>query len=155
MAFVSRLRQNASDPIVPLVFDWAIRDGACPPEPEGDDKETITYGACVSTHSYCVNASNEAPGYFCNCSRGYTGNPYIENGCTDIDECALRRSPNTTLHEIMYPCHGGTCNDTEGGYECICNFVRRGDGKSERGCEPVLSTAAVAAIGETLYISST
>uniref|UniRef100_A0ACD5Z0H8 Uncharacterized protein n=1 Tax=Avena sativa TaxID=4498 RepID=A0ACD5Z0H8_AVESA len=47
----------------------------------------------------------------------------------------------------MYPCRGGTCHDREGDYNCKCNFGRKGDGKSERGCEPILSTAAEAAIG--------
>ncbi|CAM0907915.1 unnamed protein product [Alopecurus aequalis] len=133
--------------VVPVVLDWAIRDGTCPPAPAGDAKEFVPYGACVSTSSYCVNASDGATGYFCNCSQGYTGNPFLKNGCKNIDECALRRSPNSTVYQNMYPCRGGTCHDIEGDYECKCNFGRRGDGKSERGCEPILPTAAVGAIG--------
>ncbi|KAM0830081.1 hypothetical protein ACQ4PT_066451 [Festuca glaucescens] len=144
LTFANRLGQGS---VVPVVLDWAIRDGTCPPAPEGEGKESISYGVCVSTSSYCVNASDGATGYFCNCLKGYTGNPYLKNGCKNIDECALRRSPNLTLYENMYPCHGGTCHDIEGDYECKCNFGRRGDGKSDRGCEPILSTAAVAAIG--------
>uniref|UniRef100_A0ACD5WND2 Uncharacterized protein n=1 Tax=Avena sativa TaxID=4498 RepID=A0ACD5WND2_AVESA len=107
----------------------------------------MSYGACVSTSSYCVNASDGATGYFCICSKGYIGNPYLRNGCKNIDECALRRSPNSTTYQHMYPCRGGTCHDREGDYECRCNFGRRGDGKSDRGCEPVLSKAAITAIG--------
>jgi hypothetical protein len=56
------------------------------------------------------------------------------------------------MYEKMYPCHGGTCHDIDGDYECKCNIGRRGDGKSDKGCEPLLPKAAVATIGEALYI---
>ncbi|EMS52475.1 Wall-associated receptor kinase-like 2 [Triticum urartu] len=102
MTFANRL---GSGPVVPVVLDWAVRDGTCPPTLEGNGKEIVPNGAaCVSSQSYCVNASHGAPGYFCNCTKGYT----------DIDECALRRSPNSTMYKNIYPCHGGTCHDTEG-----------------------------------------
>jgi hypothetical protein len=42
--------------------------------------------ACVSDHSECVDAS---PGYFCNCTQGYEGNPYIVNGCTSKQQCSI------------------------------------------------------------------
>ncbi|CAM0901503.1 unnamed protein product [Alopecurus aequalis] len=139
---------NKHDDVAPVVLDWAISDGTCPPAPEGDgNKKTVPYGVCVSTNSYCVNASNHAEGYFCNCSKGYTGNPYIKGGCININECELRESLNSTKYMTMYPCRGGTCKDVEGDYECKCKFGRRGNGKSDKGCELVLPKPAQAVIG--------
>jgi hypothetical protein len=75
--------------------------------------------------------------------------------CSDIDECALRRSTNSKFFENMYPCRGGTCHDTEGDYVCKCSFGRKGDGKSDKGCEPLLPMSAMVAIGETFSICCT
>ncbi|KQJ81863.1 hypothetical protein BRADI_5g03530v3 [Brachypodium distachyon] len=135
MTFSNRLGPRD---VIPLVLDWAIRNGSCPPS--DSDKESVPYGACISTHSKCVNASSGALGYFCNCSRGYAGNPYILDGCTNINECERKD---------LFPCSGGTCHDEIGDYKCICHFGRRGDGKSPDGCEAILPTAAVAVIGTT------
>ncbi|XP_073354909.1 wall-associated receptor kinase 5-like [Aegilops tauschii subsp. strangulata] len=69
---------------MPLWLDWAIRNGSnslrCPLL-----RKTSEY-VCLSNHSKCVNSTNGA-GYFCICEEGYEGNPYLDNGCTDIDEC--------------------------------------------------------------------
>ncbi|XVF86291.1 hypothetical protein PTKIN_Ptkin18bG0028100 [Pterospermum kingtungense] len=45
----------------------------------------------------------------CNCLYGYEGNPYLPNGCQDIDECM----------ELNFTrCDKGTCVNTAGSYKC-------------------------------------
>ncbi|XP_062183148.1 wall-associated receptor kinase 3-like [Phragmites australis] len=106
-SFLSRVGERRANP---LVLDWAIRNnGSCllPPEASGGKP---TAAACVSEHSLCVSAT-QGEGYLCNCSQGYTGNPYVIGGCTNINECELQKSYPTWL----YPCYSGsTCHDTEG-----------------------------------------
>ncbi|KAI5339811.1 hypothetical protein L3X38_019083 [Prunus dulcis] len=51
----------------------------------------------------------------CSCKRGYEGNPYLPEGCLDIDECVdPKNSP--CLQENLGPTF--TCKNTEGSYEC-------------------------------------
>ncbi|BAH94535.1 Os09g0373800 [Oryza sativa Japonica Group] len=49
-------------------------------------------------------------GYRCKCSHGYEGNPYIKDGCKDINEC---------LDNATYPCMG-ICKNTIGSFDCSC-----------------------------------
>ncbi|RLM74894.1 wall-associated receptor kinase 5-like [Panicum miliaceum] len=77
----------------PVVMDWAIRNGtmslSCE---EAKLNKTGTY-ACLSSNSRCVDSRN-GPGYLCNCSEGYEGNPYLPEGCRDVDECKNSPCPS-------------------------------------------------------------
>ncbi|XXG39876.1 hypothetical protein AAC387_Pa01g0730 [Persea americana] len=92
--------------LVPVVFDWAIGNETC----ESAQRNSSAYG-CKSDKSTCYNSTN-GPGYRCNCSQGYEGNPYLEGGCKDIDECITGN----------YTCRAGKCKNKEGGYDCTPNI---------------------------------
>nr|XP_045084253.1 wall-associated receptor kinase 2-like [Aegilops tauschii subsp. strangulata] len=129
---------------VPVISDWAIRNGSCP-----KDGATALMGyACVSSNSYCVGATN-GPGYMCNCSEGYEGNPYLPRGCQDIDECKLHKQ--NSKYTELYPCRNGVCRNIPGGYVCKCGIGKKSDGKNS-GCRPVLTQAEQVVIG--LSVSS-
>uniref|UniRef100_A0A0D9W3W9 Protein kinase domain-containing protein n=1 Tax=Leersia perrieri TaxID=77586 RepID=A0A0D9W3W9_9ORYZ len=66
----------------PVVLDWSI------PTAENcvEAKINFTSYACKSDNSVCLNSTNGSPGYICNCSEGYQGNPYLHgpNGCQGV-----------------------------------------------------------------------
>ncbi|XBH74458.1 hypothetical protein VPH35_101402 [Triticum aestivum] len=129
----------------PVVADWAIRNASCPEE--GKDKPNDY--ACISVNSHCV-AANNGPGYLCQCSKGYEGNPYLLNGCQDTDECALRKQH--TKYEDLYPCRKGVCHNTPGSYLCKCKKGTKSDG-TNFGCQSKHSPADKMVIG--LSVSAT
>ncbi|XP_048530604.1 putative wall-associated receptor kinase-like 16 [Triticum urartu] len=104
---------------VPLVLNWRAGPWTC----DAAQKNMSSY-ACVSKQSVCinVNSTTDEPGYRCTCSDGYEGNPYINNGCQDIDECLK----NATL------CGSGICENTPGHYTCSC---RRGKDLTNGICQ--------------------
>ncbi|KAF3325425.1 Wall-associated receptor kinase 5 [Carex littledalei] len=91
---------------VPIVIDWAIREnGTC-----RSNVEHSSNPACLSTNSGCNNTTN-GKGYICKCLPGFEGNPYLPNGCTDIDECEFK--------DVDVCKDSGTCSNTQGSYNCI------------------------------------
>uniref|UniRef100_A0A6V7QT38 Protein kinase domain-containing protein n=1 Tax=Ananas comosus var. bracteatus TaxID=296719 RepID=A0A6V7QT38_ANACO len=74
---------------IPAVLDWTLGNS--------------------SANSAGVD-STEYSGYRCNWSDGFRGNPYVLNGCQDVDDC---EQPET------YPCYG-ICKTEIGSYQCIC-----------------------------------
>ncbi|VAH97230.1 unnamed protein product [Triticum turgidum subsp. durum] len=131
----------------PIIADWAIRNGSCLEE----GKDTPNDHACISANSYCM-AANNGPGYLCQCSKGYEGNPYLLNGCQDTDECALRKQD--TKYEDLYPCRKGDCHNTLGGYLCKCKTGKRSDG-TKFGCQSLHSPAEKLVIGLIVCVSAT
>ncbi|XP_066343387.1 putative wall-associated receptor kinase-like 16 isoform X1 [Miscanthus floridulus] len=112
----------------PVVLDWAIsrdlaiRDGTTSCE-VAKRNETGTY-ACLSTHGGCVESPN-GPGYLCNCSKGYDGNPYLPDGCKDYNEC----------RDVSSCPSGSICHNTIGGYRCSCRAGRKFS-EQNKTCDP-------------------
>ncbi|XP_062223572.1 putative wall-associated receptor kinase-like 16 [Phragmites australis] len=98
----------------PVVMEWGITRNTCE---EAKTDKTTPY-ACVSSNSDCI--TNDS-GYLCRCSSGYKGNPYIADGCTDVNEC---------LDSVTYPC-AGICKNTPGNFTCSCP---RGKHMMNGGC---------------------
>nr|XP_009392075.1 PREDICTED: putative wall-associated receptor kinase-like 16 [Musa acuminata subsp. malaccensis] len=105
---------------VPLVLDWVAGKQTC----EEAKRNPSSY-ACRSTNSECFN-SKSLQGYICNCSTGFHGNPYLPDGCKDIDECSL---------PTQYPCHG-KCSNTFGTYSCSCPKGQSSKDPKSETCVP-------------------
>ncbi|KAF0932682.1 hypothetical protein E2562_011979, partial [Oryza meyeriana var. granulata] len=65
---------------VPVVLNFAAGNEMCK---DARKRRRDTTYACLSDHSVCVDTL-DGPGYVCNCSRGYTGNPYLPHGCIGV-----------------------------------------------------------------------
>ncbi|XP_042482395.1 wall-associated receptor kinase 5-like [Macadamia integrifolia] len=114
---LSNLSAQLYESSFPVVLDWAIGNQTC--EEAVHDKKSYACGS----NSYCFNSTN-GPGYLCNCTDGFEGNPYI--GCQDINECEIGDNL----------CDGrGKCNNMIGSYNCYCPKGYYGDGwKNGTGC---------------------
>uniref|UniRef100_A0A0E0K2P9 Protein kinase domain-containing protein n=1 Tax=Oryza punctata TaxID=4537 RepID=A0A0E0K2P9_ORYPU len=86
-----------------IVIKWAVANLTC----DAAVKKDATY-ACRSIHSKCLSVThgNIFMGYRCKCLTGFQGNPYIQDGCKDIDECSLPNYCN------------GTCQNLPGNFTC-------------------------------------
>ncbi|KAM0824092.1 hypothetical protein ACQ4PT_070425 [Festuca glaucescens] len=92
---------------VPVVLNWRAQPWTC----EVALKNMSSY-ACISSDSECVDTTRgKETGYRCSCSRGYQGNPYNKDGCTDIDEC--RENANPCGKDMI-------CQNTRGNFSCSC-----------------------------------
>ncbi|PIN12635.1 Serine/threonine protein kinase [Handroanthus impetiginosus] len=101
----------------PVILDWSVGNVTC----EEAQKNLSSY-ACRAIHSACSDSRNGF-GYHCNCLTGFQGNPYLVDGCEDIDECIS-----------LKPCQG-TCANFLGNYSCSCPKGFVGDGRKDGvGC---------------------
>ncbi|XBI95672.1 hypothetical protein VPH35_032081 [Triticum aestivum] len=89
---------------VPTVLIWWME--------QERDRDIVFYDPnisrrrCLSLNSVVTYVTGFA--IRCSCLDGYEGNPYMRDGCQDIDEC---------LQPVVYPCHG-TCINMPGTYRC-------------------------------------
>ncbi|KAF8690804.1 hypothetical protein HU200_041195 [Digitaria exilis] len=104
--------------VIPAVLAWAIGNATCPKD--------LGSTACHSSYSTCKNIGRpygkHLNSYTCSCWHGYQGNPYLPDGCQDIDEC--------TLPDKCY----GSCTNIPGKYLCECPQGSSGDPSIPNGC---------------------
>ncbi|KAF8711222.1 hypothetical protein HU200_029238 [Digitaria exilis] len=107
----------------PLVLQWAVKQGF--PAPAGNTTGQcpgyVARRLCKSELSSC---RQENGGYTCYCDKGYQGNPYIVDGCKDIDECKI--TPQR--------CFGHQCHNVPGTYKCTCRLGTFGNANKPDGC---------------------
>ncbi|CAO2149173.1 unnamed protein product [Urochloa humidicola] len=125
---------------VPVLLDWAM-NSTTPVQPgiAADNTSRCPQdgidSACRSNYSYCVNMNSPfRSGYACQCLLGYDGNPYLDGGCKDVDECT---DPDN------YPCYG-ECTNTPGAYQCQCPQGFHGNASVMHGCVKSSSDLSIA-----------
>ncbi|WVZ61765.1 hypothetical protein U9M48_011586, partial [Paspalum notatum var. saurae] len=126
---------NEHNGTVPVVMDWRIKGYTCE-----EAKKNLSSYACVSDKSECANTTT-VEGYHCKCQDGYQGNPYVNGGCTDINEC-LQNTTNTCI------AIGAICQNIPGNFSCICprgkemmNSMCMAKQKSSAWVMPVIGTS--------------
>ncbi|KAL4271397.1 hypothetical protein GQ457_13G021870 [Hibiscus cannabinus] len=104
----------------PVSLDWVVSDETC-----AEAAKNQSNYACQ--RSECYEPDNGS-GYLCKCPVGFNGNPYLPEGCSDIDECKTRN-----------PCNeNAICYNLPGRFDCHCKGGYQGDGKSNgTGCSPI------------------
>ncbi|RCV37441.1 hypothetical protein SETIT_8G063100v2 [Setaria italica] len=108
----------------PLVLRWAVKQGISAPSADSSGQCPVGVASllCKSEHSIC---RHENGGFTCYCSTGYHGNPYIADGCQDIDECNITAIRNSCF---------GDCNNLHGSFECRCERGTHGNPFKSGGC---------------------
>ena len=84
---------------VPLVLDWVVGKETCV-----EARRNTTAYMCASSNSECVDSRN-GPGYLCNCSRGYDGNPYVHDGCQGVffnSSLEILKAPTSSIFFSNY-----------------------------------------------------
>ncbi|KAK2998760.1 hypothetical protein RJ639_024553 [Escallonia herrerae] len=107
------------------VLYWTYKNEYCN-DTAVDKGDDFIY--CKQNEALCGNQTD------CYCNDGYEGNPFLQDGCRDVDEC----SRAVFLEEPLYSSSGarngteicsrsgGTCVNTPGDYYCSCPSGYRG-----------------------------
>ncbi|KAL8513156.1 hypothetical protein ACS0TY_019371 [Phlomoides rotata] len=106
-------------------YAFVAEEGAFTFSPDSiTNLENVKRLPMVSEDSECYMNVN-GYGYWCFCKAGYQGNPYLVDGCQDIDEC----------QDLTNNCEENRCNNTQGSFKCFCPKGYVGDREKEgKGC---------------------
>ncbi|KAG5248090.1 wall-associated receptor kinase [Salix suchowensis] len=113
-----------------VVIEWVVENKTC----EQAKADARAYACGANT-----NCTEIDQGYRCSCNKGFEGNPYLKEGCQDIDECQGEK-----------PCQEGTCKNTIGDYKCRCPLGKYGDGKI--GCKGVGIITIISAVAASFFL---
>ncbi|KAF8007157.1 hypothetical protein BT93_K1225 [Corymbia citriodora subsp. variegata] len=108
---VTGLYDLSLDDTVPVVLEWGISNKTA----YGLELIRQGYGSRYDDPFRCgiynfEAYASEMPFMQCYCRSGYSGNPYLTEGCQDINECEI---PNT--------CSGRICVNKRGSYDCVAS----------------------------------
>ncbi|KAK2987285.1 hypothetical protein RJ640_024648 [Escallonia rubra] len=98
------------------VLSWTYKNRYCNGTAV-DKRDDFIY--CGIKEARCGNQTD------CYCADGYEGNPFLQDGCQDVNEClGARTNSESALRQVNRAdsCSrsGGRCVNTEGGYICSC-----------------------------------
>ncbi|XP_039071276.1 wall-associated receptor kinase 2-like [Hibiscus syriacus] len=113
------VRSIPLDQKFPVSLDWLVSNETC------DEAAKNPSYACHQSECYEPVIGS---GYLCKCPDGFDGNPYLPEGCLDVDEC-----------KIWSPCdENAICYNLPGSFNCLCKGGYEGDGKRYgTGCSPI------------------
>nr|XP_048324838.1 wall-associated receptor kinase 2-like [Ziziphus jujuba var. spinosa] len=108
---------------LPLALDWSV---------------SYDHDACGRNNRR--HDLEDGSGYYCQCMKGFRGNPYLNDGCQDINECENLSLNN--CFEIRY------CVNKQGSYTCSCPSWFKGDGTRDgTSCKDQLTGIKIAIVG--------
>ncbi|KAL4616119.1 hypothetical protein ACB092_07G176000 [Castanea dentata] len=106
---------------VPVVLNWEINESLSSLVMESNS----SHSTCQFAKGSSSLSGNMSTTFTCTCDSGFEGNPYLLDGCQDIDECLDPRSCSFT--NLRY---GYRCVNLPGEYYCVSVSALVSDRKS-------------------------
>ncbi|XP_024977073.1 wall-associated receptor kinase 2-like [Cynara cardunculus var. scolymus] len=121
--FVETDLDNMRNRSFPVVLEWSVGNTSCKIAQMNKTTHLCKENSVCYDDSI-ISFNQGSQGYRCKCAQGYQGNPYLPNGCQDINEC---EGPK---HDCVH-----ACGNTNGSYNCSCPLGMGGDGRKDgTGC---------------------